>query len=105
MNSVTPVTRRRRKKRGGKTAVMVILSVFFVLASVGCIFGFLLYFHQKQETAQAMLRMGEMEKLQEALFTQEQLEEALAAQKGSGKKLGEVLVDKNAVNEEQMKKI
>ncbi len=49
------------------------------------------------------LRLGDV-LINSGMITQEQLEEALAAQKGSGKKLGEVLVDKNAVNEDDIAK-
>ena len=49
------------------------------------------------------LRLGDV-LINSGMITQEQLEDALAAQKGSGKKLGEVLVDKNAVNEDDIAK-
>lgn len=47
------------------------------------------------------LRLGDV-LINSGMITEEQLEDALATQKGSGKKLGEVLVEKNIVNEDDI---
>ena len=44
------------------------------------------------------IRLGEL-LVQNQIITEEQLQAALAAQKGSGKKLGEFLVDAGTVSE------
>ncbi len=49
------------------------------------------------------MRLGDV-LINSGMITEDQLQEALAAQKGSGKKLGEVLVERNVVNEEDIAK-